>query len=76
HHHLGTNSWAGPAASAPPPNEARLLKWLLVLPRAADVDAVAASLERSGQTIQRDPTEGSVRVADPWGTTLRISAAC
>lgn len=76
HHHLGANVWAGPAASAPPPNEARLLEWSLVLPRTADVDAVAASLERAGQTIQRDPTEGSVRVADPWGTTLRISAAC
>src|SRR5919107_4285419 len=27
HHHLGTNTWAGPGAAAPQPNNARLLEW-------------------------------------------------
>jgi catechol 2,3-dioxygenase len=74
HHHLGTNIWAGSGALAPPPNEARLLEWSMVLPSAADVDAVAASLERARHAIQRDPADGAFRVADPWGTTLRVSA--
>lgn len=74
HHHLGTNVWAGPGASAPPLNEARLLEWSMVLPGAADVDAVAASLERAGQVVQREPADGSFCVADPWGTTLRVGA--
>lgn len=75
HHHLGTNIWAGPGASAPPADEARLLEWSMVLPSVADVDAVAASLERAGQAIERDPAGGSFRVADPWGTTLRVGVA-
>jgi len=75
HHHLGTNIWAGPAASPPQADEARLLEWSIVLPSAADVDAVAASLGRAGQAIQHDPTDGSFHVADPWGTMLRVSAA-
>jgi catechol 2,3-dioxygenase len=74
HHHLGTNGWAGPGASAPPADEARLLEWSMLLPSAADVDAVAASLQNAGQAIQRDPADGSFRVADPWGTMLRVGA--
>lgn len=72
HHHLGTNVWAGSGASAPPPNEARLLEWSMVLPSAADVDAVAASLERMGHAIERDAIDESFRVVDPWGTMLRV----
>src|SRR5690606_12419673 len=32
HHHLGTNIWAGPQATAPEPDEPQLLEWQLVLP--------------------------------------------
>lgn len=72
HHHLGTNVWAG---DVPPPgeDEAQLLEWTLVVPQSRAVDAAARSLAGAGYTVN---TEGkSVTVADPWGTTLRITTA-
>jgi catechol 2,3-dioxygenase len=68
HHHLGTNTWARGAQSAGD-DDAKLVEWELLLPSAADVSAVAGSLERSAR-VQRN--EESIRVADPWGTQLRI----
>jgi len=72
HHHLGTNTWA---ASAPrtKPEDARLLEWSVVLPRQTDVDATARALEDVGATVTR--TDGDVLAADPWGTTVRVTAA-
>jgi catechol 2,3-dioxygenase len=75
HHHLGTNIWAGPEASASLPNEARLLEWSMVLPSAADLEAVAASLEGAGHAFAREPAGGAFCVADPWGTMLRVGVA-
>lgn len=78
HHHLGTNIWAGPGAIAPPPEEARLLLWSLMLPSVADLDAVQQSLTGAGYPAERsgagasDPT---VTTQDPWGTTLMIRIA-
>ena len=71
HHHLGTNTWSsGPPAAD---DEARLLSWDLVVPRAEDVDAAAGSLTARGYLVDRD---GTVAVAaDPWGTRLRIVPA-
>jgi catechol 2,3-dioxygenase len=68
HHHLGTNTWAM-GARAPVDSDARLLEWELVLPSTADVDAAAASLHSAGHD-----TRGCV-VTDPWGTSLRLTAA-
>jgi catechol 2,3-dioxygenase len=69
HHHLGTNTWSsGPPAAA---GDARLLEWTIVLPAAADVDEAAASLAAAGYAS--DPSEGSVIVADPWGTRVRLT---
>ncbi|MDF1505477.1 VOC family protein [Roseisolibacter sp. H3M3-2] len=71
HHHLGTNTWAGPGARPPAADDARLLDWTIVLPAAADVDAVAGRLERAGYATRRD---GDALLADdPWGTTVRIT---
>jgi len=68
HHHLGTNTWAhGPN---PSPDQARLLSWDIVVPRAGDAQAAAESLAARGYEVQRDG--GAWRAADPWGTTLRV----
>lgn len=71
HHHLGTNTWSpGPPAAD---DQARLLSWDLVVPRAEDAAAAARSLVRAGYTVNEDAS-GSWRVNDPWGTTLRITS--
>jgi len=69
HHHLGTNTWA---RGAPPASDedARLLRWDLVLPAASDVAAAARSLDGEGHVITRE--SDSALVTDPWGTQLRI----
>ena len=66
HHHLGVNTWAsgGPAGKG----DARLLDWTVVLPHAADVGAVTASLRASGFQVGADG-----RAADPWGTVVRLA---
>jgi catechol 2,3-dioxygenase len=70
HHHLGTNTWSsGPPATD---QDSRLLSWTVVLPSAADVDAVARSIESAGGPINREET--AVTAADPWGTIVRIVA--
>ena len=67
HHHLGTNTWA---AGEPPAGEddARLIEWTLVVPTAEDAEAAAQSLASAGH-----PVDAEGRVADPWGTSLRIT---
>jgi catechol 2,3-dioxygenase len=69
HHHLGTNIWAGAAAKPPGEDDAQLLEWTLAVPAQADVEAVAASLERRWP-VTRDSGDAVTR--DPWGTRLRI----
>ncbi|MGA0920288.1 MAG: glyoxalase, partial [Gemmatimonadaceae bacterium] len=73
--HLGTNFWVGPDAAASPTDEARLLEWTILVPRVAELDTVAASLERAGYAVQREAAGASFRVPDPWGTVLRVHAA-
>ncbi len=73
HHHLGTNTWAGPRAEPADEGDARLLEWTMILPDAASVDAAAASLARGGFPAERDG--GALVTRDPWGTQLRVVAA-
>jgi catechol 2,3-dioxygenase len=73
HHHLGTNTWAAGASRAGE-NDARLLDWEIVVPRAEDAEAAAVSIESASYEIAR--ADGNTRIAtDPWGTTLRIVSA-
>ncbi|HEX7121104.1 MAG TPA: VOC family protein [Gemmatimonadaceae bacterium] len=72
HHHLGTNTWAGPTARPPDETEARLLEWTIEVPDGASVSAVAASVEAAGYAVERE--NGAVRMRDPWGTALRVQA--
>jgi catechol 2,3-dioxygenase len=72
HHHIGLNTWAGEGAPPPPPG-ARGLRWFEIeLPSSGDVDAAADRLERAGADPVREG--GSVRVADPAGNGVRLSA--
>ena len=71
HHHLGTNTWARQAALAGE-HDARLLDWEVVLPKATDITAAAASLTAQGATVEWS-ADGAA-VADPWGTKLRLTA--
>ena len=72
HHHLGLNTWAAGAPRAEK-DDARLLEWTIEVPTAADVEAVARSLESAGFVATRDGD--ACRVADPWGTVVRIAVA-
>ncbi len=74
HHHVGTNTWAGPDAAAPARDEAQLLEWTLELPDAAAVTATAASVAAAGFTIAED-APGEFVARDPWGTTVRVRTA-
>ena len=71
HHHLGTNTWAR-GATAPGAHDAQLLAWTVVLPSDRDVAALRAHVASRGITIT-DESDG-LRVADPWGTPVRVVA--
>jgi catechol 2,3-dioxygenase len=75
HHHLGTNTWAGPGAAPARPQDARLLEWTIELPDAASVNAVGENLTRDGHSadLREDATELVTR--DPWGTQVRLVVA-
>lgn len=71
HHHVGLNTWSGPGAVVPPPDEARLISWTLIVPAESDCEAVADSLEAGGYPVNRAEA-GYYRAADPWGTQVII----
>ena len=73
HHHVGTNTWAGPNAPPPAAEDARLLEWTIELPDAATLDAAAASLRRAGHPVDAGDV-ASILVRDPWGTAVRLRA--
>jgi catechol 2,3-dioxygenase len=74
HHHLGTNTWAGPGARPPSDDDARLLAWTIELPDAASVDAVGRSLAAAGHAAET-AIDGSLVARDPWGTAVRLRTA-
>lgn len=71
HHHLGLNTWAGPGAARPKPDDARLLEWEIRTPSEGDADAAADSIAAAGYVVTR--AERGWLVEDPWGTAFRIS---
>jgi catechol 2,3-dioxygenase len=73
HHHVGTNTWAGAGARPPAADDAQLLAWTLVLPDAAEVDAVAASLTAQGAPVAW-AGRNDLLARDPWGTAVRVVA--
>jgi catechol 2,3-dioxygenase len=71
HHHLGTNTWAGPGARPSDDGDARLLEWTIELPDAGSVQEVARSLADAGYPADASP-HGAITTRDPWGTGLRL----
>ena len=69
HHHLGVNTWAGPAVRPAGDGDARLLEWRMVLSPAAATSA-RESLEDAGYSTAT--SDEGWRTADPWGTTLHV----
>ena len=74
HHHLGTNTWAGPHATPPGSGEPQLLQWQLVLPDTQSVADAAAHIARAGFAVTPEEPGGSL-ARDPWGTALQLVAA-
>jgi len=72
HHHLGLNTWAR-EAQRPAADEAQLVEWELIVPKATDAGAAARSLEYHDATTTKDGRDWIVR--DPWGTALRLRGA-
>ena len=75
HHHLGTNTWAGPGATAPGEQDAQLLEWTIDVSDTEALEAAADSLRRAGHmtgnaTHRADGV--SVVTHDPWGTHVRL----
>jgi catechol 2,3-dioxygenase len=70
HHHLGTNTWAGPGAGPAGFEDARLLEWIIRLPDAASVSAAGESLTEAGYSYEREGSDLVTR--DPWGTQVRL----
>ncbi|HEX8212506.1 MAG TPA: VOC family protein [Longimicrobium sp.] len=71
HHHLGTNTWAGPGARPSADGDARLLEWTIELADAESVQEVARSLAEAGYPADT-AAEGGLTTRDPWGTGLRL----
>jgi catechol 2,3-dioxygenase len=71
HHHLGTNTWAGPAAKPADGDVARLLEWTIELPDEESIASVGDQLEQAGYTADRRGA-GELVTRDPWGTQIRL----
>ena len=72
HHHLGTNTWAGPAARPAADDDARLLEWTIELSNQEQLTQVAESVRANGGAAERDGDDVVTR--DPWGTAVRVRA--
>lgn len=69
HHHVGLNTWAGVGAPSPPPGARGLVRFEVVLPDAAAVDAAGERLARVADVERR---EGGVLAVDPSGNAVRV----
>ena len=72
HHHVGLNIWAAGSPIATD-DDARILRWDLVLPDAVAIAAASSSLEKGGVTVARQ-TDGTF-ATDPWGIRVQLVEA-
>ncbi len=72
HHHLGLNTWRGEGVPPVPAGRVGLEHWTVLLPEAADVEAIAGRIAGAEHAFER--SDGAISVADPWGNRLRIAA--
>ncbi len=73
HHHLAFNVWRGPGVPAEPAGTVGLRHWTIVLPDAADVDALEKRAIDAGVAVEH--ADGALVIRDPWGIELRAVAA-
>ncbi len=73
HHHLGLNTWGTRDAPPAPAGSRGLGRFTVLLPEAADVDAVAGRLSDAGH-VTTAGAEG-VLVDDPSGNRMLLAAA-
>ena len=71
HHHVGLNVWAAGSPVATD-DDARLLRWDLVVPDRAAVGAAAQNL--ASQSIKSVQQPAGIAATDPWGLTVRVLA--
>ena len=71
HHHVGLNVWAAGAPVATD-DDARLLRWDLIVPGSAAVGVAAESLARQGITPIQQPA--GIAATDAWGVTVHVLA--
>jgi catechol 2,3-dioxygenase len=74
HHHVGANMWESASGKPRTSDTAGLVRWEIVLPAAADVDALEARLGTQGVVTRRD-ADGTLVIHDPWQTELVIRSA-
>jgi catechol 2,3-dioxygenase len=72
HHHLGFNVWRGRGVPPAPEGTVGLRHWTVVLPTAADVDAVRARVEAAGAPVE--PHAGGFLTRDPWRIAVAFVA--
>jgi catechol 2,3-dioxygenase len=72
HHHLAFNVWRGQDVPPAPPGTVGLREWTVVLPGAADVEAVRRRLEAAQLPVEDGP--GGFLARDPWENALRFTA--
>ena len=72
HHHLAFNTWRGRGVGPAPANAVGLRHWTVYLPRAIDVDAARARIERAG--VAYEPREAGLLARDPDGNAVAIAA--
>lgn len=72
HHHLGLNTWQSAGGSPAPEGSARLERVTLILPAAADLDALAGRLQAAG--VDFTQAAGRLDVHDPAGNRLTFTA--
>jgi len=70
HHHIGLNTWAGVGAPPPPTGAIGLRHFLVRLPSAAAVEAVAARARTAGTPTE--VVEGGILVRDPAGNAMKL----
>lgn len=74
HHHIGVNIWHSEHAGPAPPESVNIQEFTIVLPTAADRDAVVSRLAAASYPHQAAPN-GDILLADPWGVQVRLTVA-
>jgi catechol 2,3-dioxygenase len=72
HHHVGLNTWAGVGAASPPAGARGLVRFEVVLPETAAVEAAAERLARAAPVERVD---GGVLASDPSGNAVLVRSA-